>query len=259
MTRRRPARNAPGTGAERPAPAPPDPVPAERAHDEAGTEPAPAGPFGAWLDQTLASLSGTTDAEVPCGSCTACCAASQFVHIAPDEAETLAHVPGALLFPAPGRPRGHVLMGYDEHGRCPMLIGGACSIYEHRPRTCRTYDCRVLAAAEVDVALDDPTKRQVAERVRRWAFTFEDDPSLVRRRAVAAAAAYLRAHAAQVRPGLVPDRPTQLAVAAVAVHHLFVPPPLRTADRAHRDHLPSEASPTLAEVVDALERRGRRG
>ena len=85
--------------------------------------------------------------EVPCDGCTACCTSSQFVHIGPDETDTLARIPRRLLFPAPRLPAGHVLMGYDENGHCPMLVDGACSIYEHRPRTCRTYDCRVFPAA----------------------------------------------------------------------------------------------------------------
>ena len=93
---------------------------------------------------------GSGGSDVPCGTCTACCTSSQFVHIEPDERDALAHIPAELLFPAPGRPRGHVLLGYDERGHCPMLVDGACSIYAHRPRTCRTYDCRVFAAAGVD-------------------------------------------------------------------------------------------------------------
>ena len=38
-------------------------------------------------------------------------------------------------------------MGFDERGRCPMLTDAGCSIYAHRPRTCRTFDCRVFTAA----------------------------------------------------------------------------------------------------------------
>ena len=59
---------------------------------------------------------------MPCGTCTACCTSSQFVHIGPDEVDTLAHIPAELLFPAPRMPKGHVLLGYDERGHCPMLI-----------------------------------------------------------------------------------------------------------------------------------------
>ena len=99
-----------------------------------------------WLDE----LDAASDMHVPCGACTACCTSSQFVHIEPDETDTLAHVPAVLRFPAPGLPKGHVVMGYDERGHCPMLVDGACSIYEHRPRTCRTYDCRIFAVTGVE-------------------------------------------------------------------------------------------------------------
>jgi len=108
---------------------------------------------------------------VPCDGCTACCTSSQFVHIEPDETETLALIPNELRFPAPGLPRGHVVLGYDENGHCPMLIDGACAIYEHRPRTCRTYDCRVFAATGVE---PDPSQPEIAARVREWQFEIDD-------------------------------------------------------------------------------------
>ncbi len=74
------------------------------------------------------AIRGERGSEVPCGSCTACCTSSQFVHIGPDETDTLARIPAALLFPAPRQPPGHVLLGYDERGHCPMLVDGRCSI-----------------------------------------------------------------------------------------------------------------------------------
>src|SRR6476659_6305705 len=80
----------------------------------------PAGDFSAWVDEMQGALRGARDADVPCAGCTACCTASQFIHIEPDEADTLAHIPADLLFPAPRMPRGNVLLGYDERGRCPM-------------------------------------------------------------------------------------------------------------------------------------------
>jgi uncharacterized protein len=104
---------------------------------------------------------------VPCGECTACCTASQFIHIGPDERETLAVIPPEVLFPAPGFPAGHVLMGYDDRGHCPMFKDDKCSVYEHRPRTCRTYDCRVFAAT--DVVPEDPA---IAARSSRWRFGY---------------------------------------------------------------------------------------
>lgn len=129
-----------------------------------------AGDFSTWLRGMRVALRDAGDATVPCDGCTACCRSSQFVNIAPDEYDTLAHVPRALLFPAPGPSEGHVVLGYDERGHCPMLVDGACSIYEHRPRTCRTYDCRVFAATGVE-----SDKLLIADRVARWCFTFADD------------------------------------------------------------------------------------
>ena len=147
--------------------------------------PLAAGGFAAWLDGMQRALRGEADSDVPCDGCTACCTSSQFVHIGPEETDTLARIPAALRFPAPGLPTGHVVLGYDERGHCPMLVDGACSIYEHRPRTCRTYDCRVFAAAGIDA--DKPA---IAERARRWRFevTTEDDRVLLE--AVRAAASF---------------------------------------------------------------------
>ena len=165
-----------------------------------------AGAFGAWLDGTRAAIRGERDADVPCDGCTACCTAGQFVHIDPDETDALAHIPSALLFDAPGLLPGHRLMGYDELGRCPMLVDDRCSIYAHRPRACRTYDCRVYAAAGV---LPDH-QPQVAVRVREWRFTFP-----TARDAGARAAVVERA--AQLADG---THPTARAVTAVMTAQL---------------------------------------
>jgi hypothetical protein len=165
-----------------------------------------------------AALRGQGVAEVPCGSCSACCTASQFVHIGPDEEEALAAIPAELLFPAPLSPPGHVLLGYDERGHCPMLRDGRCSIYDRRPRACRTYDCRVFAAA--DVGLDGDG--EIAGRARGWRFSFSADEDAVRERAVRAAAVYLRDRPELVAgDGAVLDA-TRHAVASVAAHSAFV-------------------------------------
>jgi Fe-S-cluster containining protein len=125
----------------------------------------PAGALAPWLAAMRAALRGERDADVPCGACTACCTSSQFVHIDPGETDTLAVIPPELLFAAPGLPKGHVLLGYDERGHCPMLVDGGCSIYGRRPRTCRTYDCRIFAATGVE-----PDQEQVARQAGRWRF-----------------------------------------------------------------------------------------
>ena len=179
-----------------------------------------AGDFAAWLLQMQRALRGEQGSDVPCGECTACCSSSQFVHIGPDETETIAHVPEELLFPAPGLPAGHVLLGYDEHGRCPMLVDDQCTIYEHRPRTCRTYDCRVFPAAGLD--LDDDDKVLISRQVRRWQFSFPNDEDRARHEAVQAAAAFVDARRAVPANGAAPRNPTQVAVLAVEIHDVFL-------------------------------------
>jgi len=212
------------------------------ADDVAGDGPLDAGRFTTWLGDIGAAIRGERDSDVPCGDCTACCEASQFIHVGPDEADTLAHIPAALLFPAPGLPSDHRLMGYDAHGRCPMLLDRRCSIYAHRPRTCRTYDCRVFAAA--DVVDDDPTKEAVAGRARRWRFDEPLAADVALHGAVRAAAAFLASHATELPDEIAPRTPTQLAVLAVEAHGVFVPgdeEPARSVD--------------VAEVVLAVGRR----
>jgi uncharacterized protein len=188
-----------------------------RDHIEGDVDDGPlsAGPFSSWLTGMQAALRGERDADVPCHACTACCTASQFVHIAPDEHDALAHVPTALLFPAPGLPPGHVVLGYDERGHCPMLVDGRCSIYEHRPRTCRTYDCRIFAAAGTEP--DGTHATAVAARVRRWRFEFPTAADRMRHEAVRAAAAFV-GQDTDARP----PNATQVALRAIDTYADFV-------------------------------------
>lgn len=132
-----------------------------------------AGEFRAWLSGMQAALRGDQDSDVPCDGCTACCTSSQFVHVGPDDVDALAVIPPELLFPAPGQPPGHFVMGYDQDGCCPMLVDGACSIYAYRPRTCRVYDCRLFAA----LGRVNEATPLIAERIRSWEFTYADDDS----------------------------------------------------------------------------------
>jgi uncharacterized protein len=178
-----------------------------------------AGDFSAWMTGVQAAIRAEGESDVPCGSCTACCTASQFIHIGPDETDTLAHIPAEVLFPAPRWPRGHVLMGYDERGHCPMLIDGECSIYAHRPRTCRTYDCRVFPAAGIE---PDDDQRLIAEQANRWSFSYSSADARTQHDAVRAAAQYLREHRDSYPEGNAPATATQLAIAAIEAHEAFV-------------------------------------
>jgi Fe-S-cluster containining protein len=186
-----------------------------------------AGEFSAWMAEIQAALRGEGGTTVPCGGCTACCTSSQFVHIGPDETDTLAHIPQELLFPAPRLPAGHVVLGYDERGHCPMLIDNQCSIYEHRPKTCRTYDCRVFAATGVNIAADDD-KVRIARQVRRWQFTFPTQADHELHDAVRAAASAVGAKSEAQGDGAGKPSATQRAVLAIQTHRAFLPPARET-------------------------------
>ena len=196
--------------------------------------------FGPWLDAARAAVRGDRGVDVPCGGCTACCTSSQFVHIGPEEHDALARVPRRLRVPAPGRP-GHWVIGYDERGCCPMLVDGACSIYEHRPMACRAYDCRVFAATGV-TPHDKPA---IAGRAVEWRFDIGPED---RRRwaALRAAAAFL----AERLPGA---DATKVAVLAVEVHDLFLEAPVDEAAvlaRASREYHPSpDGSDVLSRYI----------
>lgn len=209
-----------------------------------------AGEFGRWLDAIGEAIDGRRPADVPCGTCTACCRSAQFVHVGPEEVATLARIPAELLVAAPGLPSGHRVMGYDERGHCPMLQADGCSIYEDRPRTCRTYDCRVFAAAGVEPDAHGARGRtDVAERVRRWRFDYGGAEAHVRQRAVRATAALLARQPDVLGPRSAAN-PTAQAVAAVLAH--------RAGLRLDTDGRPLEATaPTAQAVRVELDRRTR--
>jgi uncharacterized protein len=183
-----------------------------------------AGRFGAWLDAFLTARDSSSGTQVPCGGCTACCRARQFVHVEAEEAETLARIPAELLFPAPGHGDGTRVMGYDASGACPMLQEGRCTIYAHRPRACRSYDCRVYAAA--GIVPREPGQQEIAARALRWRFGERDQRDQSRRAAAAAAAEFLRQHAEQF-PELRIGRDIDVALHAIDVHELFLNPAQR--------------------------------
>ena len=142
-----------------------------------------------------------------------------FIHIKPEEKQTIQRIPRALLFPAPGLPKGHVLMGYSDDGHCPMLVDNACSIYEDRPQTCRDYDCRIFAATGVSV--DEQTQAEIAHRIKGWVFRYESEESREEHRIVKEAAAFLQKNRDLFPEGSLPNYPVQLAALAVRIYRLF--------------------------------------
>jgi hypothetical protein len=175
------------------------------------------GGFLSWLNHMRAALAGEADADVPCGGCRACCDSSHFVHVRPGETGTISVIPAELLFSAPGEPDGCFVMGYDERGRCPMLAKDGCSIYEQRPWTCRTYDCRVFAAA--GVAAD---REAITRRAECWVFEYPSQADRDAHVAVGAAARFAQNHAECFPGAAVPGDPAQVAVLAVVAYEVFL-------------------------------------
>ena len=193
-----------------------------------------AGNFSSWLEQTEETLLLNKTAKVPCGDCRACCTSSYFIHIKPDEKNTLATIPKELLFKAPGLPKGHVLMGYDEKGHCPMFINNNCSIYKNRPQTCRNYDCRIFAATGLS---EDEKKPLIREQANRWQFSLssEQDPKNIT--AVKMAAEFLNKHPELFPEGFIPINSTQQAVLAIKVYKVFLEQPENFITKATHDQL----------------------
>lgn len=174
-----------------------------------------AGSFAQWLEETQAVILETADADVPCGSCNACCRSAQFILITPDDQAAKAAIAKELLFPAPGKPE-HWVMGFDENGHCPMLKNDACSIYADRPITCRAYDCRIFAAAKLSAGGTE--RMDVNTRAQAWVFDFANTEDTDRAKAIAHAAEYLQTNPIEE----LSDNPIQIALAAIRIHELFV-------------------------------------
>ena len=95
----------------------------------------PAGEFSNWLNIMSRALEGNGESDVPCGDCDACCRASYFIEVKPEDEAARQRIPAVLLFDAPGAPTGYQLLGYDQKGRCPMLESTGCTLYADRPQT----------------------------------------------------------------------------------------------------------------------------
>ncbi|MEZ5233771.1 MAG: YkgJ family cysteine cluster protein [Acidimicrobiia bacterium] len=189
-------------------------------------------PLTDWLTALDDALAGAGSLDVPCGTCVACCSSWQFVHIEPDETATLAAIPRALRFAAPGLPAGHVVLPHDDRGRCPMLGPHGCTIYAVRPRTCRAYDCRVFPATGLTSLLaTEPDKAAIAARAAEWEAPHGDHgddgedgarADDTERATLRRAGAYLRDHPEVFTDaGRHPPAATGLAILAVRARRAF--------------------------------------
>ena len=125
-----------------------------------------------------------------------------------------------LLFPAPLCSEGHMVLGYDEQGRYPMLVRNKCSIYRYCSATCRIFDCRVLAASGLN--LDDNDNNLIVRQARRWKFSCPTKRDRNLLSAVQHAATFLIRHPECIQNNLVPGDAIQNSVLAIKVYDVFL-------------------------------------
>ncbi|MFC1569310.1 YkgJ family cysteine cluster protein [bacterium] len=179
-----------------------------------------AGEFSSWLKHARLVQKTEEGMVVPCGTCNACCRSSYFIHIGAEESKTLSVIPNKLKFPAPGLPKGNVLLGYDENGHCPMFVENQCSIYDYRPKICRIYDCRVFSAT--GLSDDDSEKASIVQQAKQWEFSYPNENDQKEFEAVQAATKFLMNHCDCFPDNFIPKNTTQQAVLAIKVYKVFL-------------------------------------
>jgi len=181
-------------------------------------DPLPPVAFGLWLHATIATLGKDVPADVPCGSCNACCRTFHQIHLRPGENRARKRLPRAYLSAANGLPPGYLLLGYTETGACPVLVDGRCTVYEDRPLVCRTYDCRMYTATGVE-----PDRAEIAAQVRRWRFAYPAPEDRELHEAVLAAVRFIHSERACLPSDAARQQPIRVATLAVYAHGKFLP------------------------------------
>jgi putative zinc- or iron-chelating protein len=117
--------------------------------------------YGARVTQTKPA-----NVNVPCNGCTACCYNPRIeVDRSKEPPERLEHLD---LVPDE---YGDLKLRKRPDGACVHLGEKGCTVYEHRPTVCRTYDCRLLAMVGLRRAYDAHGDTVVSEPA--WVFDQE--------------------------------------------------------------------------------------
>ena len=181
-----------------------------------------AGALSAFLaDFRLGQHEGTT-LSTPCGNCSACCSSGLEIFIDQSEVEVLALLPHDSLVPLEDRQAGNFMLRSRKDGRCPMLGSSGCTTYDRRPRTCRSFDCRIFTATGIEPPGGRTSK--VAIRARNWTFDDSKSSEGTTRQALDATVKFLKAFEEVFIPyGIEPGTPIVENVAADLMH-LFLEP-----------------------------------
>lgn len=96
----------------------------------------PTGSVTTWLRKFEQRSKSGASADVPCGTCNACCTCGYEVEVFADDDSSLETVPSSK--------DGARILARNADGSCSHLIDGKCSVYDRRPRACREFDCRIF-------------------------------------------------------------------------------------------------------------------
>lgn len=113
-------------------------------------------------------------AKVPCNGCRECCYHGR-VDVHPDWGDDMTHLA------VERDDAGDYWLQKAADGACVHLGEGGCTIYEHRPRSCRAYDCRIYSLCGVLDHYDGDHKQPI------WVF----QPESIQSRAFMAACGLL--------------------------------------------------------------------
>ena len=177
-----------------------------------------AGDFGTWLDERLNEPTAS-EAKVACGDCTACCTTFEGITISHDETETLAAISPFHLKADTRSANGAQILIAAPDRVCPMLVRGSCSIYPVRPKACRAFDCRSLAAADL-IDTEGPGAI-LGQRADQWAFSY-DEVGKAHQLAVLDAVEFIHRHSAAFRSRGFSYEPSVTATQALRIHELFL-------------------------------------
>jgi hypothetical protein len=133
----------------------------------------------------VANGGGTVAANVPCGACNACCWYGRTdVDLRKEKPEDIVHLE---LFEDE---HGGYYLAHREDGACFHLdADGRCTVWEHRPEVCRSYDCRAFGLAGLA-----PSSGQ-GQRMPAWRFPLRTPlDRAILLAAQVAAAPYVQAH-----------------------------------------------------------------
>ena len=142
-----------------------------------------------------------------------------------------------------------MLLGYDEHGRCPMLTEGAARSTSTGPARAAPM---TAGSSRPPASSPKAASRRIARRARRWRFEHPAEADRDQHEAVRAAVTFIRRHAADLPEGAVPATATGLAVLAIELHGTFL-------DRDADSGRTAVVVPAPSVVRVELSRRARTG